>query len=122
MNLCALSGVALKGSAIYLQKGVRDRIKSIQFSGLRGIQVGKKYPPLKSLQTVACAWSSVKLVYQERVTAKDAAPGTISVIQTFGSSPEINPYSLVQVTECFCGGDPFRGASSFRFEDLEAVF
>jgi len=84
--------------------------------------MGKKYPPLKSLQTVLCAWHSVKLVYQERVAAKDAAPGTISAIQTFGPSPGINPYSLVQVTECFCSGEPFRGASSFRFEDLEAVF
>ena len=30
----------------------------------------KKYPPLKSLQTVVCAWHLVKLVYQERVTVK----------------------------------------------------
>jgi hypothetical protein len=32
----------------------------------------KKYPPLKSLQTVVCAWHLVKLVYQERVTVKGA--------------------------------------------------
>ena len=81
-----------------------------------------KYPPLKSLQTVVCAWHLVKLVYQERVAAKDAAPGTISAIQTFGPFSGINPYSLVQVTECFSSGDPFRGALSFSFEDLEAVF
>lgn len=30
----------------------------------------KKYPPLKSLQTVVCVWRLVKLVYQERVTVK----------------------------------------------------
>ncbi len=32
--------------------------------------MGRKYPPLKSLQTVVCAWHLVKLVYQERVTVK----------------------------------------------------
>ena len=30
----------------------------------------KKYPPLKSLQTVVCVWHLVKLFYQERVTVK----------------------------------------------------
>jgi hypothetical protein len=53
---------------------VRDGIKSIQFSRLKGIQVDKKYSPLKSLQTVFCAWHLVKLVYQERVTVKTGGP------------------------------------------------
>jgi hypothetical protein len=30
----------------------------------------KKYPSVKLLQTVVCAWHLVKLVYQERVTVK----------------------------------------------------
>jgi hypothetical protein len=60
---------------------------------------------------------------QEVVPEKDAVPGAVIAIQTFGDFLGFNPHCHVLVTDgCFYGNGMFRVAPFFEAKDLEHIF
>ncbi len=68
------------------------------------------------------AWESLKLVLGAAVPEKDAVPGAVITIQTFGDFLGFNPHCHILATDgCFYGKGMFRVAPSLRPKDLKAI-
>ena len=67
-----------------------------------------------------CAWSALKVFFQENSLEKDAVPGAVIAIQSFGDFLGFNPHLHILITDgCFYGKGMFRPALA-RLIGLEA--
>ncbi len=70
-----------------------------------------------------CVWESLKAFLQAVVPEKNAIPGAVIAIQSFGDFLGFNPHCHVLVTDgCFYGNGTFRVAPLFEAKDLEHIF
>ncbi|MBI4632918.1 MAG: transposase [Deltaproteobacteria bacterium] len=70
-----------------------------------------------------CAWESLKAFLKEAVPERDAIPGAVIAVQTFGDFLGFNPHCHILVTdECFSGSGMFYVAPSVDLKKLEAIF
>jgi len=70
-----------------------------------------------------CVWESLKTFLQAVVPEKNAIPGAVVAIQTFGGFLGFNPHCHVLITDgCFYGNGTFRVAPLFEAKHLEHIF
>jgi len=70
-----------------------------------------------------CGWESLKVFFQETVSEKDAVPGAVIAIQSFGDFLGFNPHLHVLGTDgCFYGNGMFWVAPRFDTKPLEEIF
>ncbi len=70
-----------------------------------------------------CAWETLKESFQEAVPEKDAVPGAVIAIHTFGDFLGWHPHLHVLCTDgCFYGNGMFRVAPLFEIKHLEEIF
>ncbi|MBW1737359.1 MAG: transposase [Deltaproteobacteria bacterium] len=70
-----------------------------------------------------CGWESLKLFFQETVPEKDAAPGAVIAIQSFGDFLGFNPHLHILCSDgSFYGEGMFRVAPRFETRQLEKIF
>jgi len=72
-----------------------------------------------------CGWESLKVFFQETVSEKDAVPGAVIAIQSFGDFLGFNPHLHVLISDgCFYGNAMFRPALArlIGFEAGNAIF
>jgi hypothetical protein len=70
-----------------------------------------------------CGWESLKLFFQETVPEKEAVPGAVIAIQSFGDFLGFNPHLHILGSDgCFYGEGMFRVSPSFHLKDLEEIF
>ena len=70
-----------------------------------------------------CVWKTLKLYLKSFVPQKDAVPGAVIAIQTFGDFLGFNPHCHVLCTDgCFMGTGSFRVAPLFGRKDLGKIF
>jgi hypothetical protein len=70
-----------------------------------------------------CGWEALKAFIQETLPEKDAVPGTVIAIQTFGDFLGFNPHLHILCSDgCFYEDGMFWIASRFETKQLEEVF
>ena len=70
-----------------------------------------------------CAWETLKEFFKETVPEKDAVPGAVIAIHTFGDFLGWHPHLHVLCTDgCFYGNGMFRVAQLFEIKHLEEIF
>jgi len=70
-----------------------------------------------------CTWGALKVFFQEISPEKDAVPGAVIAIQSFGDFLGFNPHLHILSTDgCFYGKGMFRVAPRFETKGLEEIF
>ena len=70
-----------------------------------------------------CAWGALKVFFQEISPEKDAVPGAVIAIQSFGDFLGFNPHLHILSTDgCFYGKGMFKVAPCFETKGLEEIF
>ncbi|MCJ7684980.1 MAG: transposase, partial [Desulfobacteraceae bacterium] len=70
-----------------------------------------------------CGWESLKVFFQIAVPEKEAVPGAVIAIQSFGDFLGFNPnLHVLGVDGCFYGKGMFRVVPRFHKKDLEKIF
>ena len=70
-----------------------------------------------------CAWETLKEFFQQAVPEKDAVPGAIIAIHSFGDFLGWHPHLHILCTDgCFSGSGMFCVAPMFALKHLEEIF
>jgi len=70
-----------------------------------------------------CGWESLKEFFTEVVPEKEAVPGAVIAVQTFGDFLGFHPHLHILCTDgCFYGNGMFRVAPLFELKHLEEIF
>ena len=70
-----------------------------------------------------CGWESLKEFFKETAPEKNAGPGAVIAIQSFGDFLGFNPHLHILCSDgCFYGEGMFRVAPRFETKQLESIF
>ena len=70
-----------------------------------------------------CGWESLKEFVSEVVLEKEAVPGAVIVVQTFGDFLGFHPHLHILCSDgCFYGNGMFRVSPLFELKNLEEIF